>query len=38
MTNAELDGLIRDADQALYVRKHRQGEASVVIGPATDRQ
>jgi diguanylate cyclase (GGDEF)-like protein/PAS domain S-box-containing protein len=32
MTPVELDALIRDADEALYARKHRQGESSVVLG------
>jgi diguanylate cyclase (GGDEF)-like protein/PAS domain S-box-containing protein len=36
MAPVELDALIRDADQALYARKHRQGEESVVLGPAPD--
>jgi GGDEF domain-containing protein len=36
MSPAELDDLIRDADEALYARKHRQGEESVVFGPAPD--
>ena len=37
-TPVELDALIRDADEALYVLKHRPGEASVVLGPAPDGQ
>ena len=38
MMPVELDTLIRDADEALYVLKHRHGEASVVLGPGPDGQ
>jgi diguanylate cyclase (GGDEF)-like protein/PAS domain S-box-containing protein len=38
MAPADLDTLIRNADASLYARKHRHGEASVVLGPAGDGQ